>query len=252
MTLPGSHSELNGALSAETTSHLILQASAALRAGQIVAIPTDTVYGLAAALDRPDAISRLYALKRRPSDKAIPVLLSDPSQVHQVATGLSEMAEHLALSFWPGGLTLVLASHSHLPPHVTSSTSDGLATVAVRVPDHSLARAIIQASGGALAVTSANESGQPPALEARAAAALRASPPILVIDGGRVARGIPSTVVLATGATPVILREGVISAADIAAALGNHQNAAGGGSAKRFDQPPIRRPGPTDVADAIA
>lgn len=216
----GRQPDFPGASAPATESHLIRQASEALRAGQVVVIPTDTVYGLAAAVDRPDALSRLYALKKRPSEKAIPVLLSDPSHVHQVSTGLSQLAKRLALCFWPGALTLVLPALSHLPSHITSTASDGPRTVAVRVPDHPLACAIIGATGGALAVTSANESGKPPALEAREAAALYASPPILVVDGGRVSAGIPSTVVLATGATPVILREGAISAATIAEALG--------------------------------
>jgi L-threonylcarbamoyladenylate synthase len=236
VTPAGRQSDFRGASPPATESHLIRQASEALRAGEVVVIPTDTVYGLAAAVDRPDALSRLYALKKRPREKAIPVLLSDPSHVHQVSTGLSKMAKCLALSFWPGALTLVLPALSHLPSHVTSTASDGLRTVAVRVPDHPLACAIIGASGGALAVTSANESGKAPALEACEAAALGASPPILVIDGGRVPRGIPSTVVLATGARAVILREGAISAAAIAAALGNHDIDPSGGPSARYDQ----------------
>lgn len=229
MTAAGRQSEYHGASVPATELHPIRQASEALRAGEVVVIPTDTVYGLAAAIDRPDALSRLYALKKRPREKAIPVLLSDPSHVHQTSTGFSQTAERLALRFWPGALTLVLPALSHLPSHVTSIAGDGARTVAVRVPDHALACAIIEASGGALAVTSANESGKTPALEAREAAVLCASPPILVIDGGRVPGGIPSTVVLATGATPVILREGAISAAAIAAALGNHSTVPGGG-----------------------
>lgn len=252
MTPPGSHSGLDGAFAAAGASHLVQQASEALRAGKVVAIPTDTVYGLAAALDRADGISHLFSVKGRPREKAIPVLLSDPSQVQQVATGLPEMAELLAHSFWPGALTLVLPALSHLPTHVTSIAGDGLRTVAVRVPDHSLARAIIAASGGALAVTSANESGKPPALEAQEAATLRAFPPILVIDGGRIPGGIPSTVVLATGAMPVILREGAISAAAIAAALGNHDAVPGGGTRTGYDQSMTRLPRQAAVADDSA
>jgi L-threonylcarbamoyladenylate synthase len=249
VTPAGRQPDFRDASPLETESHLIRQASAALRAGEVVVIPTDTVYGLAAAVDRPDALSRLYALKKRPRAKAIPVLLSDPSQVDQVSTGLSKMAKRLALSFWPGGLTLVLPALSHLPSHVTSIASDGLRTVAVRVPDHPLACAIIRASGGALAVTSANESGKAPALEAWEAAALGASPPILVIDGGRVPKGIPSTVVLATGAGAVILREGAISAAAIAAALGDHDMVSGGGASAGYDQPMATLVQQTGVAD---
>ena len=252
MTPDGRRSEFGGASGPAIESDLIRQASEALRAGEVVVIPTDTVYGLAAAVDRPDALTRLYALKKRPREKAIPVLLSDPSQVQQVSLGISEMAKHLALTFWPGALTLVLPALSHLPPHVTSITGDGLRTVAVRVPNHPLGCAIIGASGGALGVTSANESGKAPALEAWEVAALRASPPILVIDGGRVPTGIPSTVVLATGATPVILREGAISTADISAALGNREIVPGGRASAGYDHPMTRRIRQTGVADPTA
>lgn len=198
----------------------------ALIAGEVVAIPTDTVYGLAAAIDRPDAIDRLFALKGRPVDKAVPVLLSDPVHLPQVTTDLSMAAARLALSFWPGALTLVLPALPHLPSRLTSISEDGRKTVAVRVPDHPVARAIIEAAGGALAVTSANRSGEAPALEARDAAAFGASSPILVIDGGRVSVGVPSTIVLAAAEPPLILREGAISGSAIAAALAERQTAA--------------------------
>jgi L-threonylcarbamoyladenylate synthase len=213
------------------------RASKALRAGQVVVIPTDTVYGLAAALNRPEAISHLYAIKNRPLEKAIPVLLSDASEVHQVAADLPASAAFLASCFWPGALTLVLPALLHLPPLVTSTCENGRRTVAVRVPDDPLARAIIAASGGALAVTSANHSGQRPALDAAEAAALAMSPPLLVVDGGRVPGGIPSTVVLATGDEPEILRKGAISPTAIMEALRNHDVVAGAGASKRYDQP---------------
>ncbi len=245
----GRQSGFGGTPAAATEWDLIRKASEALRSGEVVVIPTDTVYGLAAAVDKPDALSHLYTLKKRPRDKAIPVLISDPSQVQKVSTGLSKLAKRLALSFWPGALTLVLPALSHLPPHITSITGDGLSTVAVRVPDHALARAIIEGSGGSLAVTSANESGKAPALEARAVVALGASPPILVIDGGRVPGGIPSTVVLATGASPVILREGAISASAIAAALGNHSTVQSGGVSAGYDQAMTPQTEQTGVAD---
>jgi len=216
-------------------SDLVRRASAALRAGEVVAIPTDIVYGLAAAIDHPNAIRRLYALKDRPFEKAIPILLSDPSQLHLVAAEVPPTAAHLASSFWPGALTLVLPALPHLPRLLTPTSENGLRTVAVRVPNHPLARAIIAESGGALAVTSANRSGQEPARDAAAAAAIVASPPLLVIDGGQAQGGIPSTVILAIGAEPEILREGAISDAAITEALKNHYLAAGGGSNPQYD-----------------
>lgn len=215
---------------------MIRQASAALRAGEVIAIPTDTVYGLAAAIDRPQAIDRLYAIKVRPPAKAIPILLSDLAHVRQVTTGLSPTAARLAAVFWPGALTLVLPAGPHLPPRLTSTMESGLLTVAVRVPDDTLARAIIAACGGALAVSSANRSGENPALVARDAAALDEAESMLVIDGGEVPGGVPSTIVLATTDSVVILREGAISAAELAAALGEGQTLADRARSAQYDQ----------------
>ena len=217
-------------------ARMVRQASAALRAGEVIAIPTDTVYGLAAAIDRPEAIARLYALKGRPLEKAIPILLSDFALVQQVATGVSATATRLASVFWPGALTLVLAARPQLPPRLTSTMESGLRTVAVRVPDDALTRAIIAACGGALAVTSANRSGENPALVARDAATLDEAEPMLVIDGGEIAGGVPSTIVLAITGAPVILREGAISAAEIAAALGDGHLLADRVASAQYDQ----------------
>jgi L-threonylcarbamoyladenylate synthase len=237
MTSGNSQSEHLDAPGMDNHSDIVGQASRALRAGQVVVIPTDTVYGLAAALDRPQAISRLYGLKNRPLEKAIPVLISDASQLRQVAAGLPATAAFLASYFWPGALTLVLPALLHLPSLVTSISEHGHRTVAVRVPDDPLARAIIAASGGALAVTSANRSGQRPALDAAEAAAFAASPPLLVVDGGRVPGGIPSTVILATSDKPVILRKGAITPAAIVEVLKIRDEVAGAGSSKQYDQP---------------
>jgi L-threonylcarbamoyladenylate synthase len=215
---------------------VVLRAADALRAGEVVAIPTDTVYGLAAALDRPDAIDRLYAIKGRASEKAIPVLISDTTHVHMLTPRLSATAAHLARSFWPGALTLVLAALPDLPLGVTALAGDGVQTVAARVPDNGLARAIIAAAGGALAVTSANRSGAAPALEACEVIGLGLSPPLLVIDGGRVPGGVPSTIVRTTSERPEILREGAIPASAIAAAFAEIEPGPGYDERPRYDQ----------------
>jgi L-threonylcarbamoyladenylate synthase len=202
----------------------------------VVAIPTDTVYGFAAAIDRPDAIDRLYAIKGRPADKAIPVLIADLSHVDRLTPRLTTTASHLALAFWPGALTLVLPAMSDLPPGVTALTGDGTRTVAVRVPDNALARAIIAAAGGALAVTSANRSGAPPAVEARDVSMLELAPPLLIVDGGRAPGGVPSTIVAATTENPEILREGAIPASSIAAAVAQKEPITGAKARARYDQ----------------
>lgn len=200
---------------------VVRRAARALSDGLVVAIPTDTVYGLAAAIDRPDAIERLYAIKGRPVEKAIPVLIADPADVHILTPRLSATAERLARTFWPGALTLVVPALPGLPQRVTTLASDGIMTVAVRVPDNALARAIIAASGGALAVTSANRSGAAPAVEARDVRELGLPKSVLVIDGGRAPGGMPSTIVAATAEEPEVLREGAIPASAIAEALAN-------------------------------
>jgi len=201
------------------TADLVQRAARALKCGEVIAIPTDTVYGLAAAIDRPDAIERLYTLKGRPAEKAIPVLIANPGDVSRLTPRMPAMAARLAEVFWPGALTLVLPARPDLPEGVTSLTVDGIKTVAARVPDNVLARAIIAAAGGALAVTSANRSGAGPAVEASEVNELGLRRPLLVVDGGRAPGGIPSTIVRATTERPEILRQGVIPITTITTAL---------------------------------
>jgi L-threonylcarbamoyladenylate synthase len=225
-------------VAAESASHVevILRAADALRAGEVVAIPTDTVYGLAAAIDRPDAIDRLYAIKGRPAEKAIPVLIADVKGVDRLTPDFSAKAAQLARSFWPGALTLVVAARPHLPRGVTTVSGDGMQTVAVRVPDNALAGGIIAAAGGALAVTSANRSGAAPAVEAREVSGLGLAQPLLIVDGGRAPGGVPSTIVSVTAEGVEVLREGAIPAMTIAAALAEIDSVASAQVRARYDQ----------------
>jgi len=213
----------------------VIRAVQALRAGQVVAIPTDTVYGLAAAIDRHDAIEQLYSIKGRPAEKAIPILISEAGHVDRLTARLSAPAAHLARELWPGALTLVLPALPGLPQAVTTINSSGTETVAVRVPDHALARSIIAGAGGALAVTSANRSGAAPAVEAEEVRRLGLPPTVFVVDGGRAPGGAPSTIVDATTETPEILREGAIPTSAIAAALANVEPSASTELRARYD-----------------
>jgi L-threonylcarbamoyladenylate synthase len=197
----------------------VAQVAAALRSGMVAAIPTDTVYGLAAALDRPDALARLFRLKRRPSEKAIPVLLADEKALEAVATRVSRNAQALMERFWPGAITVVVPALPTLPDEVTSTAEDGTRTVAVRIPDHPVARGILSAAGGALAVTSANRSGEPPALDAGAVWRLGDAAPDIIVDAGPASLREASTVVLVVGCDIRILRAGAISASAIAEAM---------------------------------
>ena len=206
---------------------VVLHAVRALANGEVVAIPTDTVYGLAAALDQPAAIERLYTLKGRSAEKAIPILIADPVDVDKLTPDMPAMAMRLADAFWPGALTLVLRALPDLPDRVKTPTADGITTVAVRVPDNRLARAVIATAGGALAVTSANRSGAAPALDASEVGALGLPGPLFVVDGGRAPGGTPSTIVLATGDAPEIIRQGAIPISAISAVLGDRGLATG-------------------------
>lgn len=191
------------------------EAIALLRAGGIVALPTDTVYGIAADLALPDAIERLFAAKQRPPEKAVAVLLADAEQAAELGE-VSPAAAVLAQRFWPGGLTLVLPvrPQARLPRIL----ADGTPTIGVRVPDHATPRALA-AVLGPLPTTSANRSGEPDARDAGEILERLGESLALVIDGGPIRGGPSSTVVDCTLDWPSILRDGAIPSATIAAAL---------------------------------
>jgi L-threonylcarbamoyladenylate synthase len=190
------------------------RAAAVIRRGGLIILPTDTVYGVAADLWQPDAVAALYAAKRRPPDRAIPILLSAGSEIDRVAERVPEAARRLAAALWPGPLTIVVPKRPNVPEIVSS-----LPTVGVRVPDHDAARAAIRACGGALAVTSANLSDQPSALTAEEAADALGEAVGLVLDGGPAPGGTPSTVVDVTGDTLTVLRSGPVDEAALRAVV---------------------------------
>jgi L-threonylcarbamoyladenylate synthase len=184
-----------------------------LRAGGLVVMPTDTVYGVGCLAFEPAAVARLYAVKRRPEDKPIPVLLASAADLDRVAVDLSPAMRRLAQSFWPGPLTLIVPRHPSLPVEIGPGT-----TVGVRVPAHSLAQRLL-AEAGPMAVTSANLSGRPPAVSAAEAEAALAGKVELILDDGPSAGGMPSTVADGTQDPPVIVRAGPISEKDLAQSL---------------------------------
>lgn len=190
-------------------------AVAVLKAGGIVAMPTDTVYGVGVALNAPDGLPRLFAAKDRPLDKGIVLLVADVEQAATVGV-LTPAARALAERFWPGGLTLVLAQApgARLPAVLTG----GAATIGVRIPDHECPRALARELGP-LPVTSANVSGQPAASNAVDVMAQLGERVELVLDDGPARGGVPSTVVDCSGGEPRVLRAGAIDAGVIAQAL---------------------------------
>lgn len=191
-----------------------------LGAGRLVVFPTDTVYGVGAFGLREAAVARLFDAKLRERDKAIPLLLSDASDVESVGEAITPLARALMARYWPGGLTLVVRARPGLPPSLTA----GGPTVAVRVPDHPLPRALARGLGAPLAATSANLSGQPPATTAQQAALALADRVALILDGGPSPVGVASSVIDVTTDPPRILRAGALADDPaLAALLGRRQ-----------------------------
>ncbi len=188
-------------------------AAAVIACGELIVMPTDTVYGVGSAIEEA-AIERLFVAKRRPPERAIPVLLASRDDVWRVAREFPPQAQRLADAFWPGPLTLALPKRDDLPPNLTQ-----LPTVGVRVPDLTEARAILAAAGGALAVTSANRSDQPPACTIQAAMRYLGESVALYLDGGTCRGGVPSTVVTFEDGELRIVRPGPLSEADLRAVL---------------------------------
>jgi L-threonylcarbamoyladenylate synthase len=184
----------------------IAQAVRTLRRGGLAVFPTDTVYGVACDLRNPLALARLYAAKERPLEMAIPVLLSTGQHLNQVARGVPAELHALAARFWPGALTIIVPRSLDLPGILTA----GGDTVAVRVPDHPTARALIEAAGGALAVTSANRSGHPAPQTAQEALVDLDGRVDLVLDGGACPGGVASSIVDISTVPPRLLRRGAL------------------------------------------
>jgi L-threonylcarbamoyladenylate synthase len=187
----------------------------ALRRGGIVALPTDTVYGIAVALETSGGIEGLFAAKRRPPDKGIMLLLADAAQAPTIGQW-PPAAAALADAFWPGGLTLIVPQRADVP--LPSALTGGAPTIGLRVPDHPTPRALA-AAVGPLPTTSANVSGLPEAGTAAEIVEQLGDAVELVIDGGPAHGGPPSTVVDCSGDRPAILRSGAIAPEQIAATL---------------------------------
>ncbi|GMR11416.1 MAG: hypothetical protein BMS9Abin28_2248 [Anaerolineae bacterium] len=176
-----------------------------LQGGGLIALPTDTVYGLAADAWNGEAVSKLYEVKGRSELKSVPVLVSGEAAIEEVAARPSERVRALAAEFWPGPLTLVVDRRNELPSEVSAT-----GTVGLRAPDHEFALTLIR-KFGPLAVTSANRSGQPNSTAAVQVIETLSGKVDLVVDGGEIAGGVPSSVVDLTKNPPALLRQGPIS-----------------------------------------
>ncbi len=192
----------------------VLQAVRSLAQGMPIGIPTDTVYGLAVDPFRPGATDRIFAVKRRPRDVSLPLLVTGVEQALSVSTAVPGLALQLMERYWPGPLTLVIPAL----PGLGADLGDDDLTVGVRSPDHPVPQALCAASGP-LATTSANRHGEPPMTTAAEVDATFGDALPLVLDGGLCA-GSPSTVVDCTGAEVKLLREGRIPWAELRGAGG--------------------------------
>lgn len=187
-----------------------------IRIGGLVALPTDTLYGLAADPFRADAVARLFAVKGRAADRALPLIAADAGQIATRLGPLSPVGERLAAGFWPGPLTLLIPAPIELARGVTGGT--GL--VGVRVPAHAVARAICRAADHPITATSANRSGQLPTADPDEVERALGGEVDLLIDTGPTRGGPPSTIVDVTGTAARLVRAGAVSWEDIQAWLG--------------------------------
>jgi len=214
----------------------IAEAVARLRERRLVAFPTETVYGLGADATNAAAVRAVFRVKGRPADNPLIVHVSEAAMARAATAAWPKSAGALASAFWPGPLTLVLPKSDAIPPEVTAGGS----AVAVRMPDHALTLALIDAFGGPLVGPSANPSGYVSPTRPEHVREHFDEKLVLVLDGGPCRAGIESTVVDLTGASPRVLRPGVIGAAQIEAVLEETVEAAAGAN----EEPgPARSPG---------
>lgn len=196
------------------TQEQIDKGIAILKKGGLVAFPTDTVYGLGACYNNYEAVERIYRIKQRLRNVALPLLLAEAAQIKEIAEYVSPAAWLLVGRFLPGALTIVLPKSKSVYDIITG----GAKTVAVRIPDHPVPVALIRGVGMPIIGTSANLSGKPSILAAREICSQFGDKVDLVIDGGRCPGGRESTIVDVTGEVPRVLREGAISRQELAQA----------------------------------
>jgi L-threonylcarbamoyladenylate synthase len=187
-----------------------------LRAGRLVAFPTETVYGLGANALDPEAVARIYAVKGRPPTSPLIVHVATIEMAQSLVTSWPDLADRLAQRFWPGPLTLVLEKQPTIPSIVTA----GLATIGLRMPAHPMALALIKAAGVPLAAPSANRFTQLSPTTADHVRRSLGSDVDLILDGGPCEVGIESIVLSLEGPQPVLLRPGGISRSELEAAIG--------------------------------
>ncbi len=194
----------------------VAEAAEIIKKGGLVAFPTETVYGLGGNALDPNASGKIYAAKGRPSDNPLIAHIADRAELDALVTEITPEAEKLMDLYWPGPMTLVFPKSDKVP----YSTTGGLDTVAVRMPSHPIARALIRAAGVPIAAPSANVSGRPSPTKAEHVLEDMNGRIEMIIDGGEVGIGLESTIIDTTGETPTLLRPGFISQEMLKEALG--------------------------------
>ncbi len=194
----------------------VARAAELLRAGELVAIPTETVYGLGADASNPAAVAKIFAAKGRPADHPLIVHIPDATHLDRWAREVPEEARLLAAAFWPGPLTMILKRQPDVPDAVTG----GQDTVGLRIPNHPLALELLREFDGGIAAPSANRFGRISPTTAQHVRDDLGGAVAMVLDGGPCQIGIESTIVDLTGRRAVILRPGMLSAAEIGRVLG--------------------------------
>jgi L-threonylcarbamoyladenylate synthase len=191
------------------------EARTVLKRYGVIAVPTETFFGLAVNPFQEEALSRLFALKARPTDKPVLLLVAEPKMLHELAQEVSAPALRLMEKFWPGPLTIIFPSRPHLPRLLTSGTG----TIGVRQPRQALTCRLIAALGGPITGTSANRAGRPPLVRAAEVAREFGEAVDLILDAGPCPGGLPSTIVDVTQASPRLVRAGAIPTAALAEAM---------------------------------
>ena len=194
----------------------LVAAAALLRDGELVAIPTETVYGLAADARNGRAVASIFAAKGRPADNPLIVHVADKAELRTLVASVPPVADALAEAYWPGPLTMIFPKADGVPNEVTA----GLDTVAVRMPSHPVARRLIELSGCPLAAPSANRSGSPSPTDAHRVAEDMDGRIAAIVDGGACAVGVESTVISVCGDRVRLLRPGAVTVEMLEAVVG--------------------------------
>ncbi len=214
----------------------LARAAAVLRAGGLCAFPTETVYGLGADALNPAAVARIFAAKQRPADNPLIVHVADVAAARALARDFPPLAERAAEALWPGPLTIVLPRGDRVPDVTTA----GQPTVALRVPAHPVALALLRACGRPLAAPSANRSGRPSPTRAAHVLADLGGRVELILDGGPTLHGLESSVLDLAGPRPLLLRRGAVGLEQLRALLGEVDRLEAGDAAAAARSPGLR------------